>query len=83
MEKATGVFYRSSQYRSLAEARRQGGLRHFETTYGYTSTADSLTNMRNVAECVGEEGIMIQMNVDGVDLPECPLELAIDALPPD
>lgn len=54
-----------------------------EVCYGYSSAADSLTNMQRIAEMCGNglvDKIKVVLNVDGTELPECKLGDAIDVL---
>lgn len=76
-------YYRTSQYSSYEEAFKNGGVHYWEETYGYSSTLDSFTNVRNVMDCYDPElkkEFRFIWNIDGVNYPECSFAESYDLL---
>ena len=76
-------FYRNSQYDSVESAHKNGGLYHTETTYGYSSTMDCVTNMRTILECYDYNAInefRFVWTIDGVKFPEMTYGQTVDLL---
>ena len=72
VEEVSGRMWRRSQGQGPGSM-----VVHLETTFGYSSTLDSLTNMRAVADMMDHrshiEDIRVVLEVDGDELPECAL----------
>lgn len=76
-------YYRNSQYSSYEEAFKNGGVYHFEETYGYTATMDSFTNVRNILDAYDPQAkneFRFIWNIDGVKYPECSFSESFDLI---
>lgn len=72
-EEYNAYYYRADHYKSFAKAEKAQALWSWETTYGYSATADAVINARRMALAVdgGYEQIKIVWCVDGIKLKEC------------
>jgi hypothetical protein len=67
------VYYCPSQYSSLEEATKVRGVSHWCSTYGYSSTMDSMVNIAGALSRVDPElmkDLRFVWTIDGVTFPE-------------
>ena len=72
-ESYNASYYRNSQYASYEEAYKNGGVFHWEETYGYSATMDSFTNAIEMLSCFDKQAIRefrFIWKIDGVLFPE-------------
>jgi hypothetical protein len=81
-EEYKAYYYRTDHHKSFERAKKLQALWSWETTYGYSATADAIVNARRVAIAVdgGYKEIKIVWCVDGVELPECYFEDSVEVL---
>ena len=71
-EEYNAYYYRTDHYKSFVKAEKAQALWSWETTYGYSATADAIINARRMALAVeGGYKIKIVWCVDGIKLKEC------------
>ena len=72
-EEYNAYYYRADHYKSFAKAKKAQALWRWETTYGYSATADAIVNAKRMLLAVDGhyEQIKIVWNVDGIRLEEC------------
>jgi hypothetical protein len=72
-EQYQAVYYRNSQYSSYEEAYKNGGVYHWEETYGYSATTDAFINAVGMLSCLDKDAIKefrFIWTIDGVRHPE-------------
>ena len=72
-EEYNAHYYRADHYKSFAKAQKEQALWTWETTYGYSATADAIVNAKRMLLAVDGhyEQIKIIWKVDGIKLKEC------------
>ena len=72
-EEYNAHYYRTDHHKSFERAEKLQALWSWETTYGFSATADAIINARRMALAVdgGYEQIKIVWFVDGIKLKEC------------
>ena len=72
-ERYDAYYYRADHYKSFVKAEKAQALWSWETTYGYSATADAVVNAKRMMLAVdgGYQQIKIVWNVDGIKLKEC------------
>ena len=81
-EEYNAHYYRADHYESFAKAHKEQALWTWETTYGYSATADAIVNAKRMLLAVDGhyDQIKIVWNVDGVNLKECYLVDSVEVL---
>lgn len=68
IESVDGVFWRTSQHKTLQEARQAGAFRYTDECYGYSNALDMLISMRRLADLMDHDSsqndIMIQLTIN-------------------
>jgi hypothetical protein len=81
-EEYKAYYYRTDHHKSFKRAEKLQALWAWETTYGYSATADAIINARRMAlalDCWFEQ-IKIVWCVDGVKLKECWFKDSVEVL---
>jgi len=76
-------YYRGDKYASYDEAKKARQVCKWETTYGYTSTADSIENALEILAFLGNRSapyLMVIWCIDGVKIEKCRLTDSVNAL---
>jgi hypothetical protein len=82
-EQYNAKFYRTNHYSCIEDAEKNGAFSYWEMTYGYSSTMDSLTNVRNVLDRYDRSLIneyRFVWTIDGVKFPEMTYGQTIDLI---
>ena len=81
-EEYNALYYRADQYKTLEQAKKGQAVWSWETTYGYSATADAIVNAKHMLLAVDGhyDQIKIRWNVDGINLKECYLVDSVDVL---
>lgn len=77
------VYYRKSQYSSVEEAKKANALFNWHTTYGYTTTMDSFSNVVTALKCYDPDLVnefVFLFTIDGIKYPEMDYKLVFELL---
>lgn len=82
-EQYNAKFYRTAHYSCIEDAEKNGAVSSWETTYGYSSTMDCLTNARKVLDRYDNTLLneyRFVWTIDGVKFPEMTYGQTIDLI---
>jgi hypothetical protein len=77
------VYFRNTNYASAEEAEKGKALRHWEETYGYSSTMDAFTNTIRMMESYDPSAVQeftFIWTIDDVTFPEMNVDESFDLL---